>query len=380
MILVTGPTGSGKTTTLYSALNVLNTVDRKILTAEDPVEYNFAGICQVHIREEIGMTFANALRAFLRQDPDVIMVGEIRDFETAEIGIKAALTGHVVFSTLHTNDCPSTISRLIDIGIPNYMVSSAVSMILAQRLLRKICENCKTAVERVSQRLLEEVGLYSSEYSNMKFYYGKGCPVCSGTGYKGRVAVYEIMEMTDTVNQAVLANVAEFKLRKIAIREGMRTLRQEALQKAQEGVTTLDEVLKKTVKGKEILPDYLVTPDERSFEDGDLIIKEGNTDTCFYKLIQGRLIVVKNNRKIAEITQPDEYFGEMSALHNKPRSASVFSRGKSIVKVFPGEELKNTIDNYPEIAAKIINSLLVRLDDANEKIANPTDENLDLGL
>jgi type IV pilus assembly protein PilB len=380
MILVTGPTGSGKTTTLYSALNVINTVDRKILTAEDPVEYNFPGICQVHIREEIGMTFANALRAFLRQDPDVIMVGEIRDLETAEIAIKAALTGHLVFSTLHTNDCPSTVSRLIDIGVPDYMVASAVSMILAQRLLRRLCQKCKTPIEKISPRLLEEAGFDPSEDSTIKLYYGKGCPACSGTGYKGRIAVYEIMEITEGVNQAILANVSESQLRKIAMREGMSTLRQEALRQARQGVTTLDEVLKKTVREKEILPSYLIDPDEKNFEDGDLIIKEGNTDKCFYKLIQGSLIVVKNNRKIAEITQPDEYFGEMSALLNKERTASVFSRGKSIVKAFPGEQLKDTIENHPEIAAKIITTLLVRLDDANEAIANLTDENMDLGL
>ena len=374
MILVTGPTGSGKTTTLYSALNVINTVDRKILTAEDPVEYNFPGICQVHIREEIGMTFANALRSFLRQDPDVIMVGEIRDLETAEIAIKAALTGHLVFSTLHTNDCPSTISRLIDIGIPNYMIASAVSLILAQRLLRRICEKCKTPLEKVSSRLLEEAGFDRSEYLTLKLFYGKGCPACAGTGYKGRVAVYEMMEMTEELNQAILANVSESQLRKIAIKEGMKTLRQEALQKTREGLTTLDEILKKTVKEKEILPGYLINPDEKIFEDGDLIIKEGNTDTNFYRLIQGRLIITKNDRQIGEITQPDEYFGEMSALQNKPRTFSVFSRGKSIIKAFPGDQLRNTITDYPEIAAKIINSLLVRLDELQDKIADITHE------
>jgi type IV pilus assembly protein PilB len=369
LVLVTGPTGSGKTTTLYSALSVLNTPDRKILTAEDPVEFNFKGVNQVLVREEVGLTFAAALKSFLRQDPDVIMVGEIRDLETAEIAIKAAMTGHMVFSTLHTNDCPSTVGRLIDIGVPGYMVSSAVSMVLSQRLLRRICTQCKTPVTKINASLLKEAGFLPHEFSKLRLFYGKGCPACGGTGYKGRVAIYEVMEMTEVVREAVTANVPEEQLRKIAMKEGMYTLRQEGLKKVKEGVTTLDEVLKKTIKEKEIMPAYLLNPDEQVYEDGDLIIKEGNTDDNFYKLIQGRLVVTVNGVQVGEITQPGEYFGEMSAVMGTPRTASVWSKGKSVVKVFPGDKLKETIEKYPDIALKLISSLTTRLQDASYRLS-----------
>ncbi|MCD4787723.1 MAG: type IV-A pilus assembly ATPase PilB, partial [Desulfobacterales bacterium] len=225
LLLVTGPTGSGKTTTLYSVLNKLNTEDTKILTAEDPVEFNFRGINQVHVKAEVGMTFAAALRSFLRQDPDIIMVGEIRDLETAEIAIKAAMTGHLVFSTLHTNDCPSTIGRLVDIGIPSYMLSSAVTMVLSQRLTRKLCQNCKALVNKTDHDELESMGFSKKEIPNLKIYGPKGCPTCTGTGYKGRVGLYELMEVTDEVAKAINANVPEDQLRKTAIQEGMNTLR-----------------------------------------------------------------------------------------------------------------------------------------------------------
>ncbi|MCJ7618409.1 MAG: type IV-A pilus assembly ATPase PilB, partial [Desulfobacterales bacterium] len=199
LLLVTGPTGSGKTTTLYSVLNKLNTEDTKILTAEDPVEFNFRGINQVNVKEEVGMTFAAALRSFLRQDPDIIMVGEIRDLETAEIALKAAMTGHLVFSTLHTNDCPSTIGRLIDIGIPSYMVSAAVTMVLSQRLARRLCQKCKALVNKINPDELEAMGFPKDEIQDLKIYKPKGCPACKGTGYKGRLGLYELMEVTDEV-------------------------------------------------------------------------------------------------------------------------------------------------------------------------------------
>ena len=367
LILVTGPTGSGKTTTLYSSLHALNRVDTKLLTAEDPVEFNFRGINQVLIREDIGLTFAAALRSFLRQDPDVIMVGEIRDLETAEIAIKAAMTGHMVLSTLHTNDCASTIGRLIDMGIPGYMVGSAVSMVLAQRLLRRICQKCKTPVTKISAALLKEAGFSPNEFSQLRLYTGKGCPECSN-GYRGRVAIYEIMEVTENVKQAITSNVPESQLRKISMKEGMLTLRQEGLQKVREGVTTLEEVLAKTVKEKEMLPAYLLNPDEQVYEDGDLIIKEGNTDKNFYKLIQGCLVVTKNGIMVGEISQPSEYFGEMSALTNEPRTATIRSKGKSIVKVFPGDKLPEVLEKYPEIATHIVTTLAKRLNEANNRI------------
>ncbi len=229
LLLVTGPTGSGKTTTLYSVLNRLNKEDTKILTAEDPVEFNFRGINQVPVKEEVGMTFAAALRAFLRQDPDIIMVGEIRDLETAEIAIKAAMTGHLVFSTLHTNDCPSTIGRLVDIGIPSYMLSSSITMVLSQRLARKLCQKCKVVVKNIDPEELENMGFSKDEIPDLTIYGPKGCPACNGTGYKGRLGLYELMDVTDEVKEAINASVPETQLRKVAIQEGMVTLRDAGL-------------------------------------------------------------------------------------------------------------------------------------------------------
>lgn len=243
MILVTGPTGSGKTTTLYSALNYLNKADTNIMTAEDPVEYNFMGINQVHVREDIGLTFASALRSFLRQDPDIIMVGEIRDFETAEIGVKAALTGHLVLSTLHTNDAPGTISRLLNMGIEPFLVSSAVVLIMAQRLARRICQQCKE-VEKVPVVALVKLGFPEVEAAKVTCYKGKGCPACNNTGYKGRVALYEVMPVKDELKELILEGASSAELKKTAIRLGMKSLRMSGLTKAAEGVTTIDEVLR----------------------------------------------------------------------------------------------------------------------------------------
>ena len=372
LVLVTGPTGSGKTTTLYSALNVLNTIDRKILTAEDPVEYNFRGINQVLVRDEVGLTFATALKAFLRQDPDIIMVGEIRDLETGEIAIKAALTGHLVFSTLHTNDCLSTIARMVDMGIPSYMVASSVGLIVSQRLLRRICPKCKAPVQQVDPILLEEAGFDKSAIPDIQLYRGKGCANCSGAGYRGRVAVYEVMEMSEDLRQAITSDVNESNLRKIAKKEGMLTLREEALRKVKEGVTTLEEATKKTIKEKESLPAYLLTPDERVFENNDLIISEGNNDTSFYKLVQGCLAVSVKGSRVGEISQPGEYFGEMGALLNCPRTATIKSKGKSVVKVFPGDKLLETLENYPNIAKSLVSSLATRIQDANDTIVSFT--------
>ena len=247
MALVTGPTGSGKTTTLYSALNKLNTTNKKILTAEDPIEYNFTGINQVQVKEDIGLDFASALRAFLRQDPDIIMVGEIRDRDTAEISIKAALTGHFVLSTLHTNDCPSTIGRLMDIGVKPYLISSSITIIIAQRLLRCICEKCKIPVKNHDPQALKEVGVDPDQLDGVELYQGKGCDNCSGTGFKGRVAVYEILLFDDDIRKMVASDkFSEIALREVASEKGMLSLRQEALRKVLEGVTTVEEVLHKT--------------------------------------------------------------------------------------------------------------------------------------
>ncbi len=245
MILVTGPTGSGKTTTLYSALNHLNKPDVNIMTAEDPVEYNFMGINQVQIKEEIGLTFASALRSFLRQDPDIIMVGEIRDFETAEIAVKAALTGHLVLSTLHTNDAPSTITRLLNMGIEPFLVSSSVILILAQRLARRICQQCKVE-ENVPPHALIKLGFSEEEAKTIKVFRGKGCPACNNKGYKGRIALYEVMPLKDELKDLILEGASAGELKKAAIKLGMKTLRMSGLTKIKEGITTIDEVLRVT--------------------------------------------------------------------------------------------------------------------------------------
>jgi len=249
MILVTGPTGSGKTTTLYSALSELNKESENILTAEDPIEYNFMGINQVQMHEEIGLTFASALRSFLRQDPDIIMVGEIRDFETAQIGIQAALTGHLVLSTVHTNDAPGTITRLIDMGIEPFLISSAVILILAQRLIRKICVDCNAPI-KVHPQLLIDLGVAPDEVKSFPTYKGKGCPICSNTGYKGRVGLYEVMPMKEEVKELVLSRASTSEVKKEAMRLGMKTLRQSGIMKIREGVTTIEEVLRATVEDR----------------------------------------------------------------------------------------------------------------------------------
>jgi type IV pilus assembly protein PilB len=245
MILVTGPTGSGKTTTLYSALNHLNKPDTNIMTAEDPVEFNFMGINQVQVKEEIGLTFAAALRSFLRQDPDIIMVGEIRDFETAEIGVKAALTGHLVLSTLHTNDAPSTISRLLNMGIEPFLVSSAVILIVAQRLARRVCSQCKVE-DPIPHHALTKIGFSEEEAQKIKVYRGKGCPVCNNTGFKGRVALYEVMLVKDEIKELILEGASAAEIKKAAVRLGMKTLRMSGMTKIAEGVTTIEEVLRVT--------------------------------------------------------------------------------------------------------------------------------------
>ncbi|HUL19853.1 MAG TPA: type IV-A pilus assembly ATPase PilB, partial [Thermodesulfobacteriota bacterium] len=222
MILVTGPTGSGKTTTLYSALSELNKESENIITAEDPIEYNFMGINQVQMHEEIGLTFASALRSFLRQDPDIIMVGEIRDFETAQIGVQAALTGHLVLSTVHTNDAPGTISRLIDMGIEPFLISSAIVLILAQRLIRKVCMECREPI-KVHPQLLIDLGIPADEVKSFQVYKGKGCSLCNNTGYKGRVGLYEVMPMKEEVKELVLSRASTSEIKKEAIRLGMKT-------------------------------------------------------------------------------------------------------------------------------------------------------------
>ena len=369
LLLVTGPTGSGKTTTLYSILNVLNKEDTKILTAEDPVEFNFKGINQVLVRNDVGMTFAAALRAFLRQDPDVIMVGEIRDLETAEIAIKAAMTGHLVFSTLHTNDCPSTIGRLIDIGIPPYLLASSVTMVLSQRLARRLCPKCKVVMEDSNPKELESIGFSKDEIPNLTIYGPKGCQECIGTGYKGRISLFELMEVTENVASAINAGVPEDQLRRTAIQEGMVTLRDAGLEKIRQGLTSVEEVLKRTTITEEAMPKYIVNPESEHYEDGDVIIREGNKDIDFFKLVQGALYVVKQGIKIAEIIQPGEYFGEMSAISGRPRSATIISKGRSIIKRFPGEKLMEIIEKYPEVAKHLFEVISRRLDRSNKIIA-----------
>jgi type IV pilus assembly protein PilB len=246
MVLVTGPTGSGKTVSLYSALGELNKVTENISTAEDPVEFNFAGINQVQMHEEIGLNFAAALRAFLRQDPDIIMIGEIRDFETAEIGVKAALTGHLVLSTLHTNDAPSTINRLLNMGIEPFLVASAVNLITAQRLGRRVCSACKQP-DPVPKQALIDAGVSPDEVDEYVCYRGAGCPVCNNTGYKGRVGIYQIMPMFEEIRELILAGANTAEIKRESMRLGVKTMRQSALTKLKEGVTSMEEVLRCTV-------------------------------------------------------------------------------------------------------------------------------------
>ncbi|MGD9562055.1 MAG: GspE/PulE family protein [Pyrinomonadaceae bacterium] len=246
MVLVTGPTGSGKTNTLYSALQTLNTPETNIMTAEDPVEFNLQGINQVQMKEQIGLNFAASLRSFLRQDPNIILVGEIRDFETAEIAIKAALTGHLVLSTLHTNDAPSTISRLVNMGIEPFLVATSVNLIQAQRLIRRICTNCKTEASYTPEALVE-IGFSAEEAADLKIYKGAGCDTCLNTGYKGRVGLYETMEVTDELRELIIIGASAIELRKKAIECGMITLRGSGLAKLRQGITTVEEVVKETV-------------------------------------------------------------------------------------------------------------------------------------
>ena len=246
MILITGPTGSGKTTTLYSAIHTINSPDINIMTAEDPVEYNLKGVNQVQVNDEIGRTFAACLRSFLRQDPDVILVGETRDLETAQIGIRAALTGHLVLSTLHTNDCPSTPARLLDMGIPPFLVSSSLQLILAQRLGRRVCRDCKEPYEATEESLVP-YGHVPQGLGTINFYKGKGCQTCNFTGMKGRVAIYEVMPITTEIRDLILRNATTNEIQDAACSQGMKTLRQNALQKVIDGVTTVEEVLRVTL-------------------------------------------------------------------------------------------------------------------------------------
>jgi type IV pilus assembly protein PilB len=249
MVLVTGPTGSGKTTTLYSALSELNKISTNISTAEDPVEYNLMGINQVQMHDDIGLNFAAALRAFLRQDPDIIMVGEIRDFETAEIGVKAALTGHLVLSTLHTNDAPSTISRLLNMGIEPFLVTASCNLVLAQRLARKICTECRVETE-IDPQVLADVGFSEEQVARGPQFRGTGCRACGDTGYKGRIALYEVMPMKDRLKEMVLQGSSAAEIKQQMIQDGVLTLRMAAINKCMDGVTTVDEVLRCTVSDK----------------------------------------------------------------------------------------------------------------------------------
>jgi type IV pilus assembly protein PilB len=246
MVLITGPTGSGKTTTLYSAISTINSPEHNIMTAEDPVEYNLKGVNQVQVNEGVGRTFAAVLRSFLRQDPDVILVGETRDLETAQISIRAALTGHLVFTTLHTNDCPSTVARLVDMGVQPFLLSSALLLILAQRLGRRICKDCKEPIEGHEDDLVP-YGHVSEGRGKVTFFKGKGCQTCNFTGMKGRVALYEVMPVTEELRTVILRGGQTAEIREMAQSQGMKTLRQAGLQKVLEGTTTVEEVLRVTL-------------------------------------------------------------------------------------------------------------------------------------
>jgi type IV pilus assembly protein PilB len=246
IVLVTGPTGSGKTTTLYSALNELNSIEDKLITTEDPVEYDMDGIIQVPIDASIGNTFAHILRSILRQDPDKILVGEIRDLETAEIAVQASLTGHLVFSTLHTNDAPSTITRMKDMGVPTFLITATVEAILAQRLVRKVCTQCREEYTP-PREILEDLGLSSETVRGKRFYRGAGCEICNNTGFKGRVGLFELMKMSDELRDKIMANAQTDELREIARKQGMTSLRDAGIKACFDGITTPDEVVRETI-------------------------------------------------------------------------------------------------------------------------------------
>jgi type IV pilus assembly protein PilB len=247
MVLVTGPTGSGKTNTLYSSISKINTPETNIMTAEDPIEFNLHGINQVQVRENIGLNFAAALRSFLRQDPNIILVGEIRDFETAEIAVKAALTGHLVLSTLHTNDAPSTINRLMNMGIEPFLVASSVHLICAQRLVRRVCASCKES-HPIPEPALLQAGFSQEDAHAVRPVKGRGCERCNHTGYKGRVGLYEVLDVTEDLRELILVGASGMEIRRKAIDEGMITLRQSGLSKVKTGMTTLEEVMRETVR------------------------------------------------------------------------------------------------------------------------------------
>jgi len=247
IVVVTGPTGSGKTTTLYAALSALNDIETKILTAEDPVEYDIDGLCQVQVNSDVGLTFAKALRSFLRQDPDVILVGEVRALETAEIAVQASLTGHLVFSTLHTNDAPSSIVRLIDLGLESFLLTATIEGIVAQRLVRTICSKCKTAYHPTEEQLME-LSLKPEDVEGREFYRGEGCDHCHGSGYKGRMGIFEIMVMDDDIRDLVMEGASTAQIRDLARRHGMTTLRESGLRAIYDGQTTIDEVVRETIE------------------------------------------------------------------------------------------------------------------------------------
>jgi type IV pilus assembly protein PilB len=246
IVLVTGPTGSGKTTTLYSALNELNDVETKIITTEDPIEYEIEGLLQVPVNHDIGVTFATVLRAILRHDPDTILVGEIRDYETAEVSVQSALTGHLVFSTLHTNDAPSAITRLRDMGVPPFLITACLEAVLAQRLVRRICSECRTRFDP-SDELLMELQLPIQQARQYKFYYGKGCQRCNNSGYKGRCGIYELLDVNDDIRDLITANASVDDIRNFARSQGMTTLREAGLKLIFDGVTTIDEIVRETI-------------------------------------------------------------------------------------------------------------------------------------
>ncbi|NNG00055.1 MAG: Flp pilus assembly complex ATPase component TadA [Desulfobacteraceae bacterium] len=367
MILVTGPTGSGKTVTLYSALNHLNNEKTNIMTAEKPVEFNIKGLNQVNIDTNVGLTFPTALKAFLRQDPNVIMVGEMRDLEEASIGVEASQTGHLVLSTLHTNDAPGSISRLVDMGVPPYIVTATVSIVVAQRLVRRLCQNCKKPYKSVPAMLLS-LGFTEEEAKDAKLFRPGGCEKCNGIGYKGRVGLFELMEMTEDIIKAVNASVTEDQIRKIAIRNGMLTLRRSGVLQILAGTTSVEEVVKETVLHKETLPKFLANPDIEEYGEGEIIIHEGNKDKDFFQLERGAVGVFKGKKKIATITERGEHFGELAALTGEKRSASIVAMGKTVVKRFPGDKMDEVLAKHPEISIKLFRVLADRLSNSTNSM------------
>lgn len=377
LVLVAGPRDSGKTTTLYSALTRRNTDDVKILAAEEKIGFHFAGINQVPVVRPVGMTHAKALKSFLLQDPDICMIGEIRNLETAEVAIEAANSGILMFSTLAVKDSVSALARLLNMGISGFDLAASLNLVIAQRLLRRLCPACKTQVKNVGGNLLE-AGVRPEEFEARTLFQPKGCIRCSGTGYKGRLGCFELLERGPGLTDALSRGASEEELRRIALENGLVSLRRAALNAAGQGLTSLEEVLEKTMPTADPRLEILRSAREISLEGGGIIIRENSRDSHFYELIRGCLAVYKGKNKVGEISEPGTYFGELSSLLGERRTATVRSIGPSMVRVYEGRSILELIESDPAAAPKVLRRMGRSLSDGYRRISELTDEKREL--